>query len=292
MNDAEVTLGSIPCLALDVGATKVEAAVVGTDGVVQRRERLLVDEYRDRLFESTVALVERVRADDNFEFLGVGCAGPLVDKGDYVSPLNISAWRDFPLRQRLQESLGVDVFVDGDARALALAEGAFGAATGDRSYASMVVSTGIGGALVIDGRLLDGDSGNAGHLGHVNVVPDGRLCSCGSYGCLEAEASGWAIQDATGRPAKDADAPTRQRCAQLVGRAVGTLSSVLDFNRCYVAGSVALGFGEEFFALANKTARTLATMRYSSNLEIRRSGLAGDGPILGAALVGWRGWSA
>ena len=115
------------------------------------------------------------------------------------------------------------------------------------------------------------------------------MCSCGSYGCLEAEASGWAIETRTGRPAIEADAVTRHRTADLVGRAVGTLAVVLDFNHCYVAGSVALGFGDEFFEVANKSARAVAMLPYSQHLEIRRSGLGVDGPLLGAALVGWRG---
>nr|MBW4079274.1 ROK family protein [Acidobacteriota bacterium] len=124
---------------------------------------------------------------------------------------------------------------------------------------------------------------------HLNVIPDGRLCSCGSHGCLEAEASGWAIEDMTGQPAKFADETVRHRCATLVGRAVGTLSSVLDFTQCFIAGSVALGFGDEFFETANKAARDVAMMRYSEHLEIKRSDLGADGPILGAAMVGWRG---
>jgi len=159
------------------------------------------------------------------------------------------SWRNFPLRQSLRDALELDVFIDGDARSLALAEGSFGAARDDSSYLSMVVSTGVGGGFVIDGRLLNGDSGNAGHIGHLNVVPNGRICSCGAFGCLEAEASGWAIEEMTGHPAQQADQATRQRTATLVGRAVGTLASVLDFNRCYVAGSVALGFGDEFSRL-------------------------------------------
>jgi glucokinase len=289
MIDAGVADNAIPCLALDIGGTKVEGAVVDRDGNVLARQRINVAEHKDHFFDSIVDLLKRVAGEVNFDFVGVGCAGPMTSAGATVSPLNISVWRDFPLRDRLRDALGIEVYIDGDARALALAEGVFGAASGDRSYASMVVSTGVGGGIVLDGRLLDGDSGNAGHVGHLNVVPSGRLCSCGSYGCLEAEASGWAIEDMTGRPAKDADEATRLRCAQLVGRAIGSLSSVLDFNRCYIAGSVALGFGDEFFDTANKVARTLATMHYSSGLEIRRSGLAGDGPILGAALVGWRG---
>jgi glucokinase len=172
-----------------------------------------------------------------------------------------------------------------------LAEGAFGAARDDSSYLSMVVSTGVGGGLVIDGELLDGESGNAGHIGHLNVVPNGNLCSCGAFGCLEAEASGWAIEALTGRNPAEADAATRVRTADLVGRAVGSLASVLDFSHCYIAGSVALGFGDEFFDVANKSARAIARLPYSEHLEINRSELGVDGPLLGAALVAWRGQS-
>jgi glucokinase len=209
--------------------------------------------------------------------------------GETVSPLNISTWRDFPLRQSLRDALDLDVFIEGDARALALAEGSFGAAQHQTSYLSMVVSTGVGGGLVLNGRLLDGETGNAGHVGHLNVVTNGALCACGSFGCLEAEASGRAIEARTGRPAADADVAIRQRTGELVGRAVGTLSSVLDFRHCYVAGSVALGYGDEFFDAANKSARSLAMMPYSQDIEIRPSQLGNDGSLLGAAVVGWRG---
>ncbi len=289
MTSTGVADKAIPCLAIDIGASKVDVALVDEDGSVKTRGRLDVASNVDRLFDAVVELVRDTVKDTDYAVVGVGCAGPMTNQGEFVSPLNIAAWREFPLRGRLRDALGHDVFVDGDARALALAEGRFGAARASNSYLSMVVSTGVGGAFVIDGRLLDGDTGNAGHIGHLNVIPGGRLCSCGSYGCLEAEVSGWAIEDMTGRPAQFADASTRQRCATLVGRAVGTLSSVLDFTRCYIAGSVALGYGDEFFDAANKAAHELAMMRYNEHLEIKRSGLGGDGPLLGAAVVGWRG---
>jgi glucokinase len=277
-------------LALDIGATKVEAAIVHADGTLARRERL-VDEDHDDLFAAIVAMARDVLVGERVTVVGVGCAGPMTRGGAEVSPLNIPSWRNFPLRQSLRDALDLDVFIDGDARSLALAEGAFGAACDDSSYLSMVVSTGVGGGLVIDGRLLNGESGNAGHIGHLNVVPNGRICSCGAFGCLEAEASGWAIEEMTGHPAQRADQATRERTADLVGRAVGTLASVLDFNHCYVAGSVALGFGDEFFEVANKSARAMAQLHYSRHLEIRRSGLGSDGPLLGAALVAWAGAS-
>ena len=277
-----------PCLALDIGATKVEAALVHVDGVITVRERLLVAEHSSDLIGAIVDMMERVIGAEPVDVVGVGCAGPMTLDGEEVSPLNIAAWRDFPLRRSLRSAIGREVYVEGDARALALAEGVFGAAKGDSSYLSMVVSTGVGGAFVIDGRLLSGDSGNAGHVGHLNVVTNGAMCSCGAYGCLEAEASGWAIEARTGHPAAEADLVTRERTAELVGRGIGTLAAVLDFNRCYVAGSVALGFGDDFFAMANKTARSMATLHYNHDLEIRRSGLGSDGPILGAALVAWK----
>jgi glucokinase len=291
MTFAGVARNAPPCLALDIGATKVEAAIVHADGTLSRRVRLIDDDHRDDLFAAIVRMARDVLDGEPVAVVGVGCAGPMTRGGAEVSPLNIPSWRNFALRQSLRDALNLEVFIDGDARSLALAEGSFGAARNDSSYLSMVVSTGVGGGFVIDRRLLNGDSGNAGHIGHLNVVPNGRICSCGAFGCLEAEASGWAIEEMTGQPAQLADQVTRERTATLVGRAVGTLASVLDFNRCYVAGSVALGFGDEFFEVANKSARAMAQLHYSEHLEIRRSGLGSDGPLLGAALVAWAGAS-
>lgn len=289
MIDVGVATDAIPCLALDIGATKVEGALVRPDGTVLARERLELKQFGDDLFTPICLMLDHVALGTTVSSLGVGCAGPMTRNGELVSPLNIGQWRDFPLRSRLRDRFKIDVHVDGDARALALAEGYFGAARDVDSFLSMVVSTGIGGGLVMNGRLVDGATGNAGHVGHLNVVTDGRACLCGSFGCLEAEASGRAIEEATGRPPSEADDATRQRVSHLVGRAVGTLSSVMDFSHCYVAGSVALGYGDEFFTVATSAARTVATLSYSSNVQVCRSGLGVDGPLLGAALVAWRG---
>lgn len=277
-----------PCLALDIGASKIDGALVAADGTILIRERLIVNELGNDLLTPIVAMLQQLQKSKDVSYLGVGCAGPMTRGGETVSPLNITQWRNFPLRSELETKTGIKTFVDGDARALALAEGEYGAAKNDSSYISMVVSTGIGGGIVIDGKLLDGETGNSGHVGHINVVPDGNLCSCGSRGCLEAEASGWAIEAMTGKPPKDASSETRTRTAELVGRGIGSLCSVLDVSNCYVAGSVALGFGDEFFDAATKAARSVARLQYSDQLKIERSGLGDEGPLLGAALVGKR----
>jgi glucokinase len=289
MNDTGGARDASPCLALDIGASKVDVAIVDPDGAIRSRGRVDVAAHRSDLFEAIVDAARETLAGTEVNVVGVGCAGPMTRDGETVSPLNITSWRGFPLRRSLREALGLDIYIQGDARALALAEGTFGAAHDQASYISMVVSTGVGGGFVLNGRLLDGESGNSGHIGHLNVVPDGALCSCGAFGCLEAEVSGRAIEARTGRPAAEADVATRQRTGELVGRAVGTLSSVLDFRHCYIAGSVALGYGDYFFDAANKAARSLAMLSYSHDIEIRPSRLGSDGPLLGAAVVGWRG---
>src|SRR6476469_5928267 len=99
----------------------------------------------------------------------------------------------------------------------------------------MVVSTGVGGGIVLDGHLLDGADGNAGHIGHVIVEPDGALCACGARGCLEAEASGTGIAARTGRPAAEADADERARAGRLVGRCVASVANLLDLRLAVVA---------------------------------------------------------
>jgi glucokinase len=205
--------------------------------------------------------------------------------GTTVSPLNIHGWHRFPLRERLADIVGLPVAVDNDAKALALGEGWLGAARGSTDYLAMVVSTGVGGGIVLDGRLLDGSGGNAGHIGHLVVEPDGRPCVCGGRGCLEAEASGTAIAAMTGRPAADADAATRRRCGTMVGRAVASVANLLDLQLAVVAGSVALGFGDEFFGAAREEVRLRCGLEFARSSRIEPAGLGADGPLIGAAAV-------
>src|SRR5690349_5473378 len=127
-------------------------------------------------------------------------------------------------------------------KALALGEGWLGAARGVANYIAMVVSTGVGGGIVCDGRLLDGAQGNAGHIGHVIVEPDGQVCGCGARGCVEAEASGTAIERITGRSARDASADVIARTGTMIGRAIASVANLLDLQLAVVSGSVALGF--------------------------------------------------
>ena len=210
-------------------------------------------------------------------------------RGVSVSPLHIPSWREFPLRDRLAEATGLPTFVDNDAKALALGEGWRGAAAGVDDFVALIVATGVGGGIVLGGRLLDGAGGNAGHVGHVVVEPDGRPCGCGGRGCLEAEASGSAIRAATGRPAEEAGPDVVARTGRMVGRAVASVANLLDLQLAVAAGSVALGFGAPFFAAAQSEIDARCRLSFSSATRIVPAGLGPDAPLVGAAAVGWRG---
>jgi glucokinase len=276
-------------LAVDVGGTKVAAAVVGADGRLLGRAVRPTPPGTDAeaVLEAVLAAVAEVRSGDEVA-CGVGCGGPMTPGGEEVSPLNIPAWRGFPLRARLHAALGLPVFVDNDAKALAVAEGWRGAARGERDFLAMVVSTGVGGGIVLDGRLLDGAAGNAGHIGHVIVEPDGRRCECGAQGCLEAEASGTAIRARTGRPPAEAPPEERVRAGHLVGRAVASVANLLDLRLAVVAGSVALGYGDVFFDAAQASLDRSSRISFAAGARIVPAGLGDEGPLVGAATVALR----
>ena len=285
-------------LALDIGGTKLAAGLVTAAGelVTSATAPTPAGADAEAVFGVVLTLLDAVGAPRPTErngnqvvVCGVGCGGPMTLGGEAVSPLNIGAWRNFPLRARLGASTGVPTFVDNDAKALALGEGWKGAAAGVQDFIAMVVSTGVGGGIVLDGRLLDGGHGNAGHIGHVIVEPDGRRCVCGARGCLEAEASGPSIAAATGHPVIEAGPEVVARTGRLVGRAVASVANLLDLSLAVVAGSVALGFGAPFFAAAQEELDARARLDFSRGARIVPAGLRGDGPLVGAAAVGWRG---
>jgi glucokinase len=276
-------------LAVDIGGTKLAAGRVDGQGALLERASAStpVDGDAEDWFDTLAAVVSRVRRGDEVA-CGVGCGGPMSPGGEAVSPLNIPQVRDFPLRARLEALTGLPTTVDNDAKALALGEGWVGAAAGVADFVALVVSTGVGGGIVLDGRLLDGAAGNAGHIGHVIVEPDGRTCGCGARGCLEAEASGTGIQRATGRPPAEAGPELRQRTGTMVGRAVASVANLLDLRFAVVAGSVALGYGDVFFTAAQSEVDERCRLAFSAGTRIVPAGLGDSGPLVGAAAVAWR----
>jgi glucokinase len=284
-------------LAIDIGGTKMAAGLMTLRGDLVDRTQVPVDHSlgEQDLFDSLAVIADHmmVRAVEHHQMtpvcVGVGCAGPLSVNAETVSPLNINAWREFPLRSRLAEATGLPVYGDLDAKSLALAEGWLGAAQGRSNFMAMVVSTGVGGGVILNGQLVDGATGNAGHIGHLIVEPNGRRCACGARGCLEAEASGRAIEAITGRSPTEPSYETMQRTGELVGRAIASVCNVLDLDLAVVGGSVALGFGATFFNSAQAALDRHAQLEYSRGARITPARLGDRGPLIGAGAVGMRG---
>lgn len=290
-------------LAVDIGGTKMAVGLVDRRGTLIDRESVRTDRHKNAndLFDSLAALITRQiqrgveRHGSRIAVVGIGSAGPIEPDCASISPINIPAWQRFPLREAIvdvvAQAVGASVPVHGDldAKAFALAEGWLGAARGVSNFIGMVVSTGIGGGIVLDGQMLDGATGNAGHIGHVIVDPDGHRCGCGARGCLEAEASGSAIQAITGRPATEPTYEIMQRTGRLVGVAVASTCNLFDLKLAVVGGSVALGFGPTFFAAAQEVLDAECQLSFSRGARIVPARLGDQGPLIGAAAVGWRG---
>jgi glucokinase len=306
-------------LAIDVGGTKLAAAVVSAEGDVVGRHQVATPDTADgaTVFGAVCAAADgALRAagmsaaqdagpDGRLAGIGVATAGPVDAVAGTVSPVNIGAWRGFPLRDRLAERYGLDVRMFGDGIAMVIAEHWLGAARGADNVLGMVVSTGVGGGLIQAGRVVFGAGGNAGHIGHVSVDPAGPNCACGGVGCLEAIASGtslarWYAEQRGGglgaarvtaadvaRAARAGDGPASaafERAAAAIGLAVAGAVTLLDLERVVIGGGVARAF-DLLAEPLDGAYRRFARLGYAGEPRVVRAALDGDVGVLGAAAV-------
>ena len=272
-------------LAVDIGGTKLATAIVSLSGAVIARSQTPTPKTDVWATLSSLVTEQLSSAPISVSSVGVGCGGPMEWAGESVSPLNIQDWRNFPLRRRLAEITQLPVFIANDAQAIVLGEAWCGAAQGTSDVLGMVVSTGVGGGILSRGQLVVGRLGNAGHIGHINVQPDGRLCACGARGCLEAYASGPSIASITGAPAESASTETVLTTGRYVGLAIASAAALLDFDLVVIGGSVALGFGEPFFAAVRQEVEQSAQLDFIRGVQVKPVGLGADSPLVGAAAV-------
>jgi glucokinase len=288
-------------LCLDVGGTKVAAAVHdGTLGPAVRRPT------GDDPWETVTGLLDPLAA-LGVDQLGVACGGPMEWPAGVVAPLNIPAWRGgFSLRDRLAERYGVPVRLHNDAVCVAVAEHAQGG-WGVADLLGMVVSTGVGGGLVLGGRLVDGGTGNAGHVGHIVVDPIGPLCPCGGRGCLEAVARGPALVDwaqARGSKARDGvelgrlalqgdslALQTFARAGRALGVGIASAIHLLDVRVVAVGGG--LSQVPSVWPTLRRTLAEHARLSFAKDVRVEPARLGQESGLIGAAsLFDDRYWSA
>ncbi|HST99079.1 MAG TPA: ROK family glucokinase [Geodermatophilus sp.] len=213
----------LPALGIDIGGTKVAGGVVAPDGTVLATARRATPGASVRETEDAIAAVVEVLArghDGPLVGVGVGAAGWFDRTGDTVLFSPHLAWRNSTLRKDLAARLQRPMWVGNDADAAAWAEYRYGAARGADLALMITLGTGIGGGIVMDGRLQRGSHGVAGEWGHMRVVPDGRLCACGNRGCWEQYASGSAL----GQTAREVASTSPAAAAMLLERVDGQAS--------------------------------------------------------------------
>ena len=312
-----------PALAVDVGGTKLAAGVVEAGGRVVTWAQVPTprDVDAEQLWRTLEALVDRVlgeagrTAPASLAGVGAGCGGPMDWPAGIVSPLNIPAWRSFPLRSRLQARLpGIPVRVHNDAICLVAGEHWRGAGRGAGNVLGMVVSTGVGGGLILDGRVIEGASGNAGHIGHVVVDPDGGpVCACGARGCLEAIARGPALAawahtqgwrqgqpDATAKDLADDAAQghpvglaAMRRAGRALGIAIASATYLCDLEVVSIGGGLSQA-GAMLFEPLQESLHAHAKLPFVRQVRVVPAALGRSAGLVGAAaliLAGDRYWT-
>ena len=310
-----------PVVGVDLGGTKIFSLVATAEGQVLGEDRrpTQAEEGRDAVIGRLVDFVRRGLGEANVttgELAGVGISTPGPcdpERGIVTGPPNLPGWRDVPLTQLVSDAMGVPVLLENDAAAAAYGELHFGAGQGCRHLVYVTLGTGIGGGIIIDGRIYGGASGAAGELGHLVIVEDGPPCGCGNRGCVEALASGLAIaREATaavrgGRSPMLAelagDAPptaelvhqaamrgddVSREIIERAGRYLGLgLVGLLNcFNpEALILGGGLLGLGDLYLGPAVRIAREGAFDQVVADVRITEAKLGGRAGALGAAAL-------
>ncbi|GAA0407725.1 glucokinase [Acrocarpospora corrugata] len=305
-------------LAVDIGGTKFAAGLVGADGEMLLSDRVPTPPGgdADTLWKALAALVDGVaaRASQPLIGVGIGSGGPMTWPDGFVSPLNMPGWRDFPLVDRLAERFpGIPVRIHNDAVAVAVAEHWRGAGHGTANMLGMVVSTGVGGGLILGGHLIDGGTGNAGHIGHIIVEPEGPACGCGGRGCLEAVARGprlaqWALAQGWQPGSSEASKPlyveaatasgrqlafdaaagdavalaAMRRAGRAIGLALASATHLCDLDLVTIGGGLSQA-GPLIFDPLEETLRAHARMDFARRVRVVPAALGQDAGLIGAA---------
>ncbi|MCV7224043.1 ROK family protein [Mycolicibacterium elephantis] len=293
-------------LAIDIGGTKIAVGLVDDDGtLVHNTKAPTPDGDAETVWAALEALIADAltAAGGRVRGVGIGCGGPIDLSSGTVSPINIVEWQRFPLVDRVAAVVDAPVRLRGDGLCMALGERWVGAGRGARFMLGMVVSTGVGGGLVLDGAPYGGRTGNAGHVGHVVVDLDGAPCSCGGRGCVETIAAGprmaqWARTQGWDAPV-DADAKeladaanagdavalrAYRRGATAVAAMIASVAAVCDLDLVVIGGGVAKS-GALLFDPVREALASYAGLEFLHGLRVVPAALGSEAGLIGAAAL-------
>jgi glucokinase len=298
-------------IGLDLGGTNLRAAAIDREGRMLDKVSgsSQLPGGREALFNDMASAIETLRERQGREGLsGIGVAVPgfiLLKEGVVKNSNNIPALEDYPLRDDLEKRLGAKVVLENDANAAALGEKWMGTGRDVDNLILLTLGTGVGGGIIINGKVLHGVLGMAGELGHITVVPNGNPCGCGNQGCLEKHASATAIvamaklmglgENVTsedvyimamkGNPRAHA---IFESFGRYLGIALATLINAFNFP-LYLLGGGVLGAWNLFAPpMIDEIKRRSYTFR-ATNTRVEKAGLGSQSGLYGAAYLPWAG---
>jgi glucokinase len=294
-------------IGVDLGGTNLRVAAIDTEGTILHRvsEPAVYDAGPEHVVKDIADVIDRVRsqvASDGLHGVGIGMPGFIdIDAGVVVGAANLPGFEGFPMRDEIQRQLGTKIILENDANAAALGEMWRGAGKDVKDLILLTLGTGIGGGIIIDGRVLHGFLGMAGEFGHMTVFPDGNPCGCGNSGCLEKHASATAIA-AMGRMMHFGKETTSasvyelakagneraKRVFESMGRALGvaiaSLINVFNFPLYLLSGGPLPAwdfFAPTMFSEVKKRSFTYAR----TGTRIEKAALGADAGLFGAAYL-------
>jgi len=307
---------SLAC-GIDVGGTKIAGGVVDDDGTILEQLRVESPAADVEAIEDAIAdLVSRLAANHDITAVGVGAAGYVDKSRSTVLFAPNLAWRNVDLKAELEPRVGLPVVVENDANAAAWGEFTYGAGHDVDDLMLVTVGTGVGGGLVLGGELYRGAFGVGAEIGHLRVVPGGRLCGCGNYGCFEQYASGTALErnareaaregsllartvlDMTGGDidridgpiitdaAREGDQFALEQLAEIgrwLGEGIATLAAVLDPAVVAIGGGVSEADEMLLDPIRAAFSSNLSGRGHRPVLEIRKATLGNRAGLIGAA---------
>ena len=268
-------------LAIDIGGTKFTLGLFQEDKLI-RRESRPTDATGGK--DWMLASIERIVSSWNFDRCGIGFGGPVkFDDQRVALSTHVGGWKDFFLTKHFADRFRVPAIMDNDANVGALGEGYYGAGRGHSPLFYMTLSTGIGGGILIEGKPLRGPDSYAGEIGHMNVIPDGPDCLCGSRGCFERVCCGLWMQRDYGRPASDLlqDSEFVSKYVVLLARGLKAAIMILNPSRIVIGGGIAKAGDALFVPLREELSRQVTSWS-QARIDVQPAALMDDSVLYGA----------
>jgi glucokinase len=303
-------------IGIDIGGTKIAGALVDDAGQIVRDARVSTPAGDSAaIVDAVVGLVEELAVGEQVIGVGVAAAGFIdADQANIVYAPNLS-WRNEPFKAKLEARLSIPVIIENDANAAGWAEFRYGAGRGTKHMTMLTIGTGVGGAVIVNSQMLRGGFGIAGELGHMRVVPNGRLCGCGAHGCIEQYGSGTALLRAA-RELADSEEPNGARLRELrhvageltgeqvyqailerdtgalailselgswLGQTIASLSAVLDPEVVVIGGGVSAAGDLLLEPIRQAYLENMPARGFRPELKLKVAEFVNDAGVVGAA---------